>query len=342
VQEKTVARVLITGGAGFIGSHLTEALLARHHVVTALDDLSTGRLDNILHLIGNPAFRFELGSILDADRVNQLAAECDEIYHLGAAVGVRLIYEHPVHTIETNVRGGSVVLEAALRHGRKVFIASTSEVYGKDPNGVEGKFLETENITIGVSMRWCYASSKALDEYLARAYFREKGLPIVIGRFFNTVGPRQIGTYGMVVPRLVQQALQGRPLTVYGDGEQKRSFAWVGDTVDAAVRLMETPVAVGEIFNIGNDEAITINELARRILSLTGSSSQIVHVPYEEAYGADFEDIRSRVPDITRLRETIGYRPTLNTDAILKRIIAHVAQGSEQGTTDENVPGKRR
>lgn len=334
-------RVLITGGAGFIGSHLTEALLARHHRVTALDDLSTGRLSNIQHLIGQAAFRFVLGTILDVEQVNALAAECDEIYHLGAAVGVRLIYEHPVQTIETNVRGTEVVLDAALRHGRRVFIASTSEVYGKDVTGPGGKFRETDDITVGPSIRWCYASSKALDEYLARAYFREKGLQIVIGRLFNTVGPRQTGAYGMVVPRFVEQARAGRPLTVYGDGEQVRTFTWVGDAVDAAVRLMETPAAVGRIFNIGSDEAITINELARRVLTLMGSASSIVRVPYEEAYGPDFEDIRYRVPDITRLRETIGYQPSLNLDAILERVIAHVSQGSGRGGSEDGRDGRR-
>ncbi len=334
-------RVLITGGAGFIGSHLAEALLARDHQVTALDDLSTGRLSNILHLIGNPAFRFVLGTILDVDKVNDLAAECDEIYHLGAAVGVRLIYEHPVQTIETNVRGTEVILDAALRHGRRVFIASTSEVYGKDVAGPGGKFRETDDITVGPSIRWCYASSKALDEYLARAYFREKGLPIVIGRLFNTVGPRQTGAYGMVVPRFVEQALTARPLTVYGDGEQVRTFTWVGDTVDAAVKLMETPSAVGRIFNVGSDETITINALARRVLTLTGSTSPIVLVPYEEAYGPDFEDIRYRVPDITRLRETIGYQPSLSLDAILERIIAHVSQDSGRGGSEDARGGRR-
>ncbi len=318
-------RALVTGGAGFIGSHLAEALLARESEVTVLDDLSTGRLDNMLHLQNHPAFRFVQGSMLDVERVGEVMARCDEVYHLGAAVGVRLIFDHPVRTIETNVKGTEVVLEAALRHGRKVFISSSSEVYGKDLPGY-GAFRETDDIILGTSIRWCYASSKALDEYLARAYFQEKRLPVVIGRYFNTVGPRQTGAYGMVVPRLVQQALTGRPLTIYGDGEQRRTFTWVGDAVRATIQLMATPAAVGEVFNIGSAEAVTINDLARRILRLTGGRSSIVHVPYEEVFGPGFEDTRSRVPDISRLRETIGYRSTLTLDEILERVIASTRQ----------------
>jgi len=318
-------RALVTGGAGFIGSHLAEALLARESEVTVLDDLSTGRLDNMLHLQHHPAFRFVQGSMLDVERVGEVMARCDEVYHLGAAVGVRLIFDHPVRTIETNVKGTEMILEAALRHGPKVFIASSSEVYGKDLPGY-GAFRETDDIILGTSIRWCYASSKALDEYLARAYFQEKRLPVVIGRYFNTVGPRQTGAYGMVVPRLVHQALTGRSLTIYGDGEQRRTFTWVGDAVRATIQLMATPAAVGEVFNIGSAEAVTINDLARRILRLTGSRSSIVHVPYEEVFGPGFEDTRSRVPDISRLRETIGYRSTLTLDEILERVIASTRQ----------------
>jgi len=318
-------RALVTGGAGFIGSHLAEVLLARESEVTVLDDLSTGRRDNMLHLQHHPTFRFVQGSMLDIERVGEVMARCDEVYHLGAAVGVRLIFDHPVRTIETNVTGTEVILEAALRHGPRVFIASSSEVYGKDLPGY-GAFRETDDIILGTSIRWCYASSKALGEYLARAYFQEKGLPVVIGRYFNTVGPRQTGAYGMVVPRLVHQALTGRPLTIYGDGEQLRTFTWVGDAVRATIQLMETPAAVGAVFNIGSAEAITINDLARRILRLTGSHSSIVHVPYEEVFGPGFEDARSRVPDISRLRQTIGYRPTLTLDEILERVIASTRQ----------------
>ncbi len=314
-------RALITGGAGFIGSHLAEALLSRGHEVVALDDLSTGSLDNIRHLLDRPGFRFVPGSILDAAVVDSRVQECQQVYHLGAAVGVKLIVEQPVRTIETNVKGTQVVLEAALRYGRNAFIASTSEVYGKDVSRNGGRFKETDDVTFGVSMRWCYASSKALDEYLARAYHIEKGLPIVIGRFFNTVGPRQSDAYGMVVPRFVKQALAGIPITIYGDGKQVRSFGWVGDAVQAACTLMEHPQAVGGIFNIGSNEAVTIQRLAERVKSLTESASEIVHVLYEEAYGAGFEDIRYRVPDITKLKQTIGYRPTKSLDAILTEVI---------------------
>jgi len=334
-------KALVTGGAGFIGSHLAEALLAHDQEVTVLDNLSSGRLDNILALQGHPGFHFVLGSILDERAVNDLAARCDVIYHLGAAVGVRLIVERPVDTIETNVKGTEVVLEAALRHGRKTFISSSSEVYGKEVPG-HGKFRESDDLTFGTSLRFSYASAKALDEYLARAYFREKGLPVVIARFFNTVGPRQSAAYGMVVPRLVEQALQERPLTVHGDGEQLRTFTWVGDGVRAAIDLMDTPGAVGEIFNIGSDEAITINDLARRILRLTESRSEIVHVPYEEVFGAGCEDPRTRVPDISRLRETIGYRPTLSLDEILARVITYTRTRLQGGGTHADAPAGRR
>jgi len=334
-------KALITGGAGFIGSHLAEALLARDQEVLVLDNLSSGRLDNILAMQVHPAFRFVLGSILDQRAVNDLAARCDVIYHLGAAVGVRLIVERPVDTIETNVRGTEVVLEAALRHGRKTFISSSSEVYGKEVPG-RGKFRESDDLTFGTSLRFSYASAKALDEYLARAYHREKGLPVVIGRFFNTVGPRQSAAYGMVVPRLVEQALLGRPLTVHGDGEQLRTFTWVGDAVSATIDLMETPAAVGEIFNIGSDEAITINDLARRIVRLAESRSELTHVPYEEVFGAGFEDPRSRVPDIERLRQTVGYRPTLSLDEILERVIAHTRSRLSGGDALADAPAGRR
>ncbi len=329
-------KTLVTGGAGFIGSHLAEALLAREYHVTVLDDLSTGTRANIMHLLPHPAFRFVFGSILDAHTVDGLMKQCDMVFHLAAAVGVRLIFQHPLRAVATNVNGTEVVLQAAQRYGLKVFLASTSEVYGKDANSSNGRFKETDDIVLGTSIRWCYACSKAMDEYLSRAYFRERSLPIVIGRFFNAVGPRQTGAYGMVVPRLVEQALTERPLTIYGDGEQVRTFTWVGDVVQAVIRLMDVPAAVGRVFNIGSDEAITINELAHRILHLTGSPAPIVHIPYEKAYGPDFEDTRSRVPDITRLRETIKFAPTLGLDEILGRVIAYVSEllGTPAPTTD--------
>ncbi|HET8580420.1 MAG TPA: GDP-mannose 4,6-dehydratase [Nitrospiraceae bacterium] len=319
-------RALITGGAGFIGSHLAESLLAREEDVTALDDLSTGSLQNILHLMRRPGFEFMLGSVMDEHVVDRAVAACDVVYHLGAAVGVRLVFEQPVRTIETNVKGTQHVLDAALRHGRKVLVASTSEVYGKDTSNGSGRFIENDDITIGPSMRWCYATSKALDEFLARAYFTDKGLPVVVARFFNTVGPRQSPAYGMVIPRFVDQALVGKPMTVYGDGQQVRSFTWVGDTVEATIRLMGTARAEGSVFNVGSDEPVTIRDLAARIRHMTGSSSEIIYVPYEQAYGPGFEDIRYRVPDITKLRDTVGYAPTFPLDEILRRVVDHSRQ----------------
>jgi len=316
-------KALITGGAGFIGSHLAEALLAREDEVVVLDDLSTGSLQNILHLNRRSGFQFALGSIMDEPVVDRAVADCDVVYHLGAAVGVRLVFEQPVRTIETNVRGTRHVLDACLRHGRKVFIASTSEVYGKDVRNGTGRFHEDDDITIGPSIRWCYATSKALDEFLTRAYFQEKGLPVVIARYFNTVGPRQSPAYGMVMPRFVEQALLGRPITVYGDGNQVRSFTWVGDSVEASMRLMETPAAEGGIFNVGSDEPITITELAERVRGLTESESEITFVPYEQAYGPGFEDIKFRVPDVSKLKATVGFAPARPLDDILHEVISY-------------------
>ncbi len=323
-------KILITGGAGFIGSHLAERLLAQGCEVVALDDLSTGTLENIRHLLDLPGFRFAQGSILDIETVNACVRECEQIYHLAAAVGVRLIFEQPIRTIETNVKGTESVLQAALRHGRKTFIASTSEVYGKGVRGKSGRFKETDETAFGVSIRWCYASSKALDEYLARAYHAEKGLPVVIGRLFNTVGPRQSAAYGMVVPRFVEHAVTGRPITIYGDGAQVRSFCWVGDAVSAMAALMEQPAAEGEVFNIGNDEAVSIRELAERVKHRTESCSETVYVPYEEAYGPGFEDIAYRVPDISKLQRTVRYRPTKNLDEILNAVIEHLSKPRER------------
>lgn len=316
-------RALITGGAGFIGSHLAETLLSRDQQVAVLDDLSTGSLQNILHLMRRPRFEFILGSLMDEHVVDRAVSACDVVYHLGAAVGVRLVFEQPVRTIETNVSGTRHVLDAALRHGRKVLIASTSEVYGKDVHNGSGRFQEDDDITIGPSMRWCYATSKALDEFLGRAFFTDKGLPVVVTRFFNTVGPRQSPAYGMVIPRFVEQALRGRPITIYGDGLQVRSFTWVGDTVEVTISLMDSPKAEGDVFNVGSDEAITIKELAERVRRMTRSVSEIVYLPYEQAYGPGFEDIRYRVPDIKKLRAAIGYAPSLGLNEILERVIDH-------------------
>lgn len=318
--------VLVTGGAGFIGSHLVEALLESGQTVYVLDDLSTGSLRNIRHLFDHPNFHFELGNVLEREKLNDLASECRYIYHLAAVVGVKLVFEQPLRTIESNVLGTSYVLEAALHHGCKVLLTSTSEVYGRD--SVAGnRFKESDDLTLGTSIRWCYACSKALDEYLARAYAIEKGLAVVLVRLFNTVGPRQTGAYGMVVPRFVSQALEGKPITVYGDGKQVRSFAWVGDVVEALMALMNCEAAEGEVFNVGNDEPITIRELAEKVKEKARSSSPIVHIPYVEAYGEGFEDIRYRVPDITKVRQLIGYEPKVNLDEIIERVIEYYREG---------------
>ncbi len=314
-------RVLVTGGAGFIGSHLVEALLKEGHSVMALDDLSTGSRGNVEHLLGHQGFRFELGSVLDRARCRGAIADADVVVHLAAAVGVKLVVERPIETIERNVRGTEHVLEAARRYGCRVFLASTSEVYGKQARVDGALFRETDDVTLGVSMRWSYACSKALDEYLARAYHQTQGLPVVIGRFFNTVGPRQTGAYGMVIPRFVDWALAGQPIQVYGDGRQVRVFTHVHDTVRALWALMNEPRAEGEIVNVGGEEPITMLDLAHRIKAMTASASDVVLVPYEAAYGAGFEDIRMRVPDLGKLRALVGYRPEFSLDAILRDMV---------------------
>jgi UDP-glucose 4-epimerase len=321
MSERERPSVLVTGGAGFIGSHLVELLLGQGHSVVAFDDLSTGNRRNIQHLIGRPGFRFEAGSVLDREECHRAIAQTDVVVHLAAAVGVKLVVEQPIETIDRNVRGTEHVLEGAHRYGRKVFIASTSEVYGKETRPGTAVFRETDDITLGVSMRWSYACSKALDEYLARAYHQSKGLPVVIGRFFNTVGPRQTGAYGMVIPRFVEWALAGLPIQVYGDGGQVRVFTHVRDAVRAVWALMNEPRAEGEVVNIGAAEPVTMLDLARRIKALTGSASEIALVPYEKVYGRGFEDIRTRVPDLTKIQRLIGYRPEIPLDAILRDMV---------------------
>lgn len=320
---------LVTGGAGFIGSHLVEALLERGEEVWVLDDLSTGNLKNIWHLFDHPRFHFVEGSVLEEAKLEEAMRLCRKVYHLAAAVGVKLVVENPLGTLETNVRGTELVLRCALRFGCKVLLASTSEVYGKDASK-KGRFLESDNIMLGTALRWSYACSKALDEYLARAYWQQKGLPVVIARIFNTVGPRQSPAYGMVLPRFVQQALRGEGITVYGDGKQVRSFCWVGDTVRGLIGLMEASQVEGEIFNVGNDEPITIEELAFKVKEKTNSPSEIVHLPYEQAYGPGFEDIYYRVPDISKLRRMIGYKPMVGLEEILQRVIAYEMQRLER------------
>ncbi len=317
-------RSLITGGAGFIGSHLAEALLKRGEEVYALDNLSTGSMANIDALKSRPGFHYVLDSVRNAYVVAEMVDRCDVVYHLAAAVGVKLIVEDPVNTIETNVHGTETVLHHASKKGKKVLIASTSEVYGKSE---QFPFREDQDVLLGPSSksRWSYACSKLVDEFLALAYLRQKKLPVVIVRLFNTVGPRQTGRYGMVIPTFVRQALRNEPITVYGDGRQSRSFTYVGDVVWALTRLAHTPEAVGQIFNVGSGQEITMNELAALIKKMTGSSSPIVHVPYAEAYEQGFEDTGRRVPDISRLAATIGYRPTLDLEGILKKVIDHTA-----------------
>jgi UDP-glucose 4-epimerase len=316
-------RILITGGAGFIGSHLADAYIARGDEVFALDDLSTGSIDNIQHLKGHPRFHYTIESVHHGPTVAEMVDQCDVVFHLAAAVGVRLIVESPVRTIETNVHGTEVVLAKANKKRKKVLVASTSEVYGLSE---QVPFREDGNLVLGPTSkgRWSYACSKAIDEFLALAYWRERQLPTVIVRLFNTVGPRQTGQYGMVVPTFIKQALTGRPITIYGDGNQSRCFTHVSDVVRALVSLMDEPAAVGEVFNIGSTEEVTIRQLAERVLALTESDSQIVQVPYEQAYGEGFEDMPRRVPDIRKIEKLVGYRPTQSLDQILRSVIEFV------------------
>jgi UDP-glucose 4-epimerase len=319
-------RVLITGGAGFIGSHLADACIARGDEVLVLDDLSTGSMDNIQHLKHHPRFRYTIDSVHRAPVVAELVDECDVIFHLAAAVGVRLIVESPVRTIETNVHGTEVVLAQACKKKKKVLLASTSEVYGLSE---QIPFREDGPLMMGATTkgRWSYACSKALDEFLALAYWREKKLPAVIVRLFNTVGPRQTGQYGMVIPTFIKQALAGRPITVYGDGTQSRCFGYVGDVVGALLKLMDHPAAVGEVFNIGSNEEVTIGELAEVVKVLSGSPSDIVFVPYSEAYEAGFEDMPRRVPDISKVGKLVGFRPTLGLEDIVLLVIDYHRRG---------------
>ena len=313
---------LITGGAGFIGSHLSEALLSKGDRVTVIDDLSTGRFENIAHLTANPNFHFAIETITNQTVMDRLVSECDIIFHLAAAVGVDLIVRSPIHTIETNVMGTEMVLKTARRYRKKVMIASTSEIYGKSNRA---PFAEDDDRVQGptTKSRWSYATSKALDEFLALAYHKEVGLPVVIFRLFNTVGPRQTGRYGMVIPRFVRWALAGEPIQVYGDGQQTRCFANVSDVVEAIDRLSECEAAVGQVFNVGSQEEVTILELAGRVKARAGSSSEIVTIPYSAAYEEGFEDMLRRVPDIHKVRETIGWQPRKDLNQTLDEVIAY-------------------
>jgi UDP-glucose 4-epimerase len=315
-------RYLITGGAGFIGSHLAHELLDRGHQVHILDDLSTGAIENIRHLKPRPKFDYTIDSAANVRLVAELVDDADGVYHLAAAVGVELVVDSPVRTIETNVHCTEIVLAQANKKKKPVFLASTSEVYGKN-NAVP--FREDADILLGPTMRgrWAYACSKALDEYLALAYWKERKLPVVIGRLFNTVGPRQTGRYGMVVPSFVRQALAEQPITVYGDGTQRRCFCHVGDVVRALAGLLERDDAHGEVFNIGNTEEITILELAKRVRSAAGSVSEIALVPYEQAYEEGFEDMRRRVPDTQKVQRLLGWAPTRGLPEILAGVVEH-------------------
>jgi UDP-glucose 4-epimerase len=313
-------RYLITGGAGFIGSHLAERLIADGHHVTVLDDLSTGRIENVKSLIGHPQFRFIRDSVERERTVDLAVNSCDYVFHLAAAVGVQLIVDEPVRTIRSIIHGTEVVLETANRFGRPVLITSSSEVYGK---GTRVPFAEDDDVVVGATRfsRWCYAYSKGIDEFLGLAYHKQFGLPVTIVRLFNTVGPRQVGMYGMVLPRFVEAALAGRALQVYGDGDQTRCFCHVKDVVDALVRLSESKTAFGEVFNLGSDEEISINDLAHRVIAAAESKSRIEHLTYEKAYGQKFDDLPRRVPRLQKIRSAIGFSPRQNLDQIIRSLI---------------------
>ncbi len=313
-------RALITGGAGFIGSHLAERLIHLGHHVSVLDDLSTGRLENVAHLQGQAGFRFTRGSVTNDSIVGHMIDDADVIFHLAAAVGVKLVVEAPIHTIETNVHGTETVLRHASRQRKLVLLASTSEVYGK---GLKLPFSEDADLVLGApsKTRWGYATSKLLDEFMALAYWEERQAPVIVVRLFNTVGPRQSSRYGMVLPNFVKWALDGAPITVHGDGTQTRSFTWVGDVVSAMIALIHEPKAIGDVFNIGNGAEVSIRELAARVKMMTQSDSPIRYVPYAEAFDESFEDMPRRVPDISKIGRVVGYRPTVHLDEIIEHVV---------------------
>lgn len=313
-------KALITGGAGFIGSHLAERLLQTGHEVVALDDLSTGSLSNIEGILENPRFRFVYDDVRSSETVHLLIEPCDVVFHLAAAVGVQLIVDQPVHTIETNIHGTEVVLAVANKFRKKIILASSSEVYGKSE---KVPFREDDDTVLGSTRfsRWSYACSKAIDEFLGLAYHQQFGLPVVVVRFFNTVGPRQTGTYGMVVPRFVERAIKNEPLLIYGTGKQSRCFAYVGDVIDGVISLMDVPEAAGRVYNIGSTEEISIEALADKIIEMTGSQSEKRFISYEEAYGRSFDDMMRRVPSLDRVRETVGFKPKTTLKETLDHII---------------------
>jgi len=318
-------RALLTGGAGFVGSHLSEALLDRGYEAQVLDDLSTGSIDNLRHLQGRNGFEYVIDTVMNERLTAELIDRADVVFHLAAAVGVKLIVEAPVRTIETNVHGTEVVLRHASKKKKLVVIFSSSEVYGKS---TAVPFREDADLVTGPTSkhRWAYACSKTIDEFLALAYWKEKKLPVIVARLFNTVGPRQTGRYGMVIPTFVRQALTGAPITVHGDGHQRRAFGYVGDVVTALITLVEEPRAVGEVFNIGNTEEISMLDLAHRVKTVTKSQSQIVLIPYDQAYEAGFEDMARRVPDLGKIHALVGYAPTVGLDEILDKVIAETRQ----------------
>lgn len=313
-------KALVTGGAGFIGSHLADRLLAEGHQVIVLDNLSTGRYENIEGLIGRPDFEFALGSILNADLVDDLVGRADAVFHLAAAVGVELIVEKPLESLTTNIRGSEIVFEKAHKYDTKILVASTSEIYGKNTSD---RLREDDDRILGspLKSRWSYSEAKAIDEILAYTYWKQKGLRSVIVRLFNTVGPRQTGRYGMVIPRFVNQAIRGEAITVYGDGKQTRCFCFVGDVVDALLAFIDNDGAYGQVFNLGGEEEISMEQLAHRIVTIADSSSKIRYVPYEEAYEEGFEDMERRVPDTTKAREAIGFHPEVGLDEIIRMVV---------------------
>jgi len=319
-KENRNVRILITGGAGFIGSHLADHLLAQGDEVWAVDDLSTGSIENIEHLKTHPRFHYQIETLMNAPAIAELVDRCDVLFHLAAAVGVRLIVESPVRTIETNIRGTEIILQLAAKKKKLVVIASSSEVYGK-ANKVP--FREDDDLVIGppIKGRWSYACSKAIDEFLALAYWKERHVPVIIVRFFNTVGPRQTGRYGMVLPNFVRQALLGGPITVFGTGKQSRCFGYVGDVVEALGKLIRTEKAIGESFNLGSDEEVTIEQLAHRVRRIAASRSEIVYVPYDQAYEEGFEDMLRRVPSLEKIGRYIGYRPKTSLDEIIEKVL---------------------
>jgi UDP-glucose 4-epimerase len=325
-------KVLITGGAGFIGSHLAEALLEQGHQVTILDDLSTGRLENVSRFTENPNFQIVIGDILNQFLVDKLMERAEWVFHLAAAVGVELIVKDPLRSLTTNIRGSEVVFEAVHRYHRKILITSTSEIYGKNASG---PLKEDDDRILGspLKSRWSYSTSKAVDEILAYVYWREKKVPTVIVRLFNTVGPRQTGHYGMVIPRFVEQALKGQDITVFGTGGQRRCFLYVKDAVEGMLRLMVHPEAVGQVFNLGNQFEISMNQLAQKIIDLTKSSSKIIHIPYDKAYEEGFEDMQRRVPDIAKAHCLIGFQPTVELDELLQMVIAEFSERLKSAST---------